>query len=55
MNRHDHVSLSEVHRSVVHVEVESPQPVIVRATALTYLQRYPGEDRAAALRAAGVA
>jgi predicted CXXCH cytochrome family protein len=28
------------------------QPVIVRATALTYLQRYPGEDRTAALRAA---
>jgi predicted CXXCH cytochrome family protein len=28
------------------------QPVIVRATALTYLQRYPGEDATAALRAA---
>jgi predicted CXXCH cytochrome family protein len=28
------------------------QPVIVRATALTYLQQYPGEDRAAALQAA---
>jgi tetratricopeptide (TPR) repeat protein len=28
------------------------QPVIVRATALTYLQRYPGEDRTAAGRAA---
>jgi predicted CXXCH cytochrome family protein len=28
------------------------QPVIVRATALTYLERYPGEDRAAALRSA---
>jgi len=28
------------------------QPVIVRATALTYLQRYPGKDSAEALRAA---
>jgi predicted CXXCH cytochrome family protein len=28
------------------------QPVIVRATALTYLQRYPGETSAAAFRAA---
>jgi predicted CXXCH cytochrome family protein len=28
------------------------QPVIVRATALTYLQRYPGEEAAAALQAA---
>ena len=33
--------------------VENPlQPVIVRATALTYLQRYPGEANAAMLRSA---